>query len=56
MFLYWELQGKGEILFYQKTLFTGESERYAKKPLEVGSFLHRGSSGEPGRGFVYQGL
>jgi hypothetical protein len=31
--LYWEFPEKGEILFYQKTLFTGESEGYAKKPL-----------------------
>jgi hypothetical protein len=29
--LYWEFQEKGDILFYQKTLFTGESERYVKE-------------------------
>jgi hypothetical protein len=29
--LYWKLQEKGEVLFYQKTLFTAESERYVKE-------------------------
>jgi hypothetical protein len=54
--LYWELQEKGEILFYKKTLFTGESDSYVKKPLETGDFLHRSSNGEPGGGVCLPGL
>jgi len=35
----------------------GDPEDYLEKALETGISFHRGSaSGEPGRGFVYQGL
>jgi hypothetical protein len=38
----WE---EDDILLYQDTLFTGDFERYVKKALESGSFLHRGPIG-----------
>jgi len=44
------LQEKGEILFYQGTLFTGESERHVKEGSLNGRYLHRRPVGEPGGG------
>ena len=36
--------------------FTEDPEGYIEKALETGISLHRGPTGEPRRGLVYQGL
>jgi hypothetical protein len=33
---------------------TGDPGGYVEKALEMGIFLHRGCTGEPGRGLVYR--
>jgi len=40
-------------LFYQETLFIGDTVRYIKKALETGISLHRGDAGKPrGGGYL----
>jgi len=36
--------------------FTGDPGGYVEKVLEVGSSVHWGPAGEPGRGLINQGL
>jgi len=57
MLLYRGLREKGEILFYQETLFVGESERYVKEGSGNGQLSPLGPHWGTWRGwFVYRGL
>jgi hypothetical protein len=51
--LYWGLREKGEILFYQETLFVGESDSYVKEGSGNGQLSPLGNMEG---GFVYRGL
>jgi len=41
---------------WRDSSLAGDPGGYVEKALEMGISFHRGPSGEPGRGLIYQGL